>query len=90
MRHNQKRPRPSYYPVPLTAAMNNVFAWRLGKIAEEAGDPTCKDVGDYIDRGLILRRLLEEAGFYIMVTDAPKNIPHLSDLVQPWIPVEEE
>ena len=48
---------------------NNLLAYRLGLIASEAGDPNRSDVGDEIDRGLILRRLLEESGFYLMVTE---------------------
>lgn len=51
---------------PLTAAMDNVIASRLGQIATQAGKPDRKDVGDSIDRGLILRRLLEEAGYGIV------------------------
>jgi hypothetical protein len=51
---------------PLTAAMDNVLAWKLGEVAREAGNPRRTDVGDLIDRGLILRRLLEEYGFYII------------------------
>ena len=51
---------------PLTAAMDNVLASRLGVIAKEAGQPKRIDVGDSIDRGLILRRLLDEAGFEII------------------------
>lgn len=50
---------------PLTASMDNVLAWRLGEIAREAGSIEREDVGDPIDRGLILRRLLEEKGFEI-------------------------
>jgi hypothetical protein len=52
---------------PLTAAMDNVLASKLGKVAVAAGDPKRTDVGDSIDRGLILRRLLEEAGFGLVV-----------------------
>lgn len=48
---------------PLTPAMGNLAAYALGRVAERAGQPNRQDVGDYIDRGLILRRLLEEAGF---------------------------
>ena len=51
---------------PLDPNMDNVLAWRLGKIAREAGDPDRDDVGDFIDRGLILRRLLEENGFSLI------------------------
>ncbi len=50
---------------PLTASMDNVLAWRLGEIALKAGDRDRTDVGDPIDRGLILLRLLEEKGFEI-------------------------
>ena len=49
---------------PLTAAMDNLLAYRLGKIAREAGG-TRTDVGDDIDRGLILHHLLDEAGFVL-------------------------
>lgn len=51
---------------PLTAAMDNVLAWRMGKVANEAMDRKQR-VGDYIDRGLILLRLLNEAGFDVIV-----------------------
>ena len=47
----------------LTPAMDNVLAFTLGKVAREAGSSERKDVGDDIDRGLILLRLLNEAGF---------------------------
>ena len=49
----------------LTASMDNVFASRLGQIALEAGSVDRKDVGDSIDRGLILLRLLNEKGFTV-------------------------
>lgn len=42
---------------------DNLTAWRLGRIAREAGNPKRKDVGDSIDRGLILLRLLNENGY---------------------------
>jgi hypothetical protein len=49
--------------VILDRFMDNTLAYRLGKVANVAvRDP----VGDLIDRGLILRRLLEEAGFGIV------------------------
>lgn len=54
------------YGKALDSGMDNVFAWRLGEIALDAGDPKRKDVGDLIDRGLILRRLLEEKGFLLV------------------------
>ena len=53
---------------PLTAAMDNVTASKLGAIAIAAGDPKRNGVGDSIDRGLILRRLLEEGGFQLIKT----------------------
>ena len=49
---------------PLTDAMDNVLAWRLGEVAHKAVEAhSC----DLIDRGLILRRLLEESGFAVCV-----------------------
>jgi len=56
----------------LTSSMDNVLASRLGAIALAAGDVGRRDVGDAIDRGLILRRLLEEAGFELWVRGAAK------------------
>lgn len=50
---------------PLTVSMDNLDAWRLGEVCLQAASPDQK-VGDYIDRGLILRRLLEEAGYLII------------------------
>lgn len=49
----------------LTASMNNRDAWRLGEVANKAMAPEQR-VGDYIDRGLILRRLLEEEGYLLI------------------------
>ena len=49
---------------PLTAAMDNVLASKLGQIAVETCDKKQK-VGDSIDRGLILLRLLNENGFEV-------------------------
>ena len=49
----------------LNSAMDNTLAWRLGDIALKAGNPQLKGVGDYIDRGLILRKMFEEKGFAI-------------------------
>ena len=46
----------------LTAAMDNVLAWRLGEICSRAA---AASAGDYIDRGLILRQFLEDRGFRI-------------------------
>lgn len=54
-------------PRRLDASMDNVYAWRLGMIAKEAGDPNRKDVGDPIDRGLVLLQMLNAKGFTIMV-----------------------
>lgn len=45
----------------LTNSMDNVLASKLGEIARAA--MTGQRVGDSIDRGLILRRLLAEGGF---------------------------
>lgn len=49
----------------LTASMDNVYASRLGQIAQAAGDQNRKDVGDSIDRGLILLSMLNAAGFVV-------------------------
>lgn len=56
---------------PLKSSMDNVLASRLGQIADEAGSPQRTDVGDSIDRGLILRRLLEEKGFELHYIGTP-------------------
>ena len=45
---------------------DNTTASRLGEIATAAGDLARSDVGDSIDRGLILLRLLNEAGFMVV------------------------
>jgi hypothetical protein len=55
------------YTEPLTAAMDNVLAYKLGRIALDAGKPQRSGVGDNIDRGLVLRKLLEESGFYLIM-----------------------
>lgn len=44
---------------------DSVLDYQLGKIASVAGDPKRKDVGDEIDRGLILLKLLKEKGFTV-------------------------
>lgn len=53
----------------LTTSMNNQLAWRLGIIASEAGSKDRTDVGDPIDRGLVLLKLLDEKGFDVSVRD---------------------
>lgn len=50
----------------LTPAMDNVLASTLGQIALDVGRPGRDDVGDSIDRGLILRRILSEHGFKLI------------------------
>lgn len=54
-------------PKVMTASMDNVYASRLGDCAREAMAPHQK-VGDSIDRGLILLRLFNEAGFEVRAT----------------------
>lgn len=56
---------------PLTNKMDNVHAYNLGTTALKAGDRNRDDVGDLIDRGLILLELLQESGYVVMV--APKH-----------------
>jgi len=53
---------------PLTVAMDNVHASRLGQIAKEVGTQS-NGIGDSIDRGLILRRRLEEEGFHLVLIE---------------------
>jgi hypothetical protein len=48
----------------LTPAMDNLLAWRLGEVCLEAASSSQK-VGDHIDRGLIMLRLLDRAGFEV-------------------------
>jgi hypothetical protein len=69
---------PIKYSKGLTSAMNNVDASVLGSIALEAGAPNRTDVGDSIDRGLILRRLLEEQGYLIL----PLHRTNLKDAIE--------
>lgn len=68
---------------PLDSTMHNVLASRLGQIALDAGNPSRKDVGDNIDRGLILHRLLEEHGFMLVI---PKCTCHMQSLGERHIP----
>ena len=58
----------------LTASMDNVLASKLSNVATAMAAVPPEQIGDAIDRGLILRRLLEEAGFGLVVTD--ETIPH--------------
>lgn len=55
----------------LTSSMDNVLAYRLGNIARspQLHDPI--SIGDEIDRGLVLRKLLEEAGFGLVKLENP-------------------
>jgi hypothetical protein len=59
----------------LDAAMPNEQAATLGEIARTAGGQRAA-VGDAIDRGLILRRMLEEAGFgLVRLGEADPGVP---------------
>jgi len=53
--------------------MDNTTASLLGVVALNAGKPDRVDIGDSIDRGLILLRLLNEAGFDIVQKEKNKN-----------------
>lgn len=59
----------------LTASMDNVYASRLGQIALSAGAPRRNDVGDAIDRGLILLSMLNAAGFIVHADDSVPHVP---------------
>ena len=50
---------------PLDALMDNVLAWRLGEIANDA---VKWPAGDLIDRGLTLLRLLKDREFNVTYT----------------------
>jgi len=53
---------------PLDPGMDNVIASRMGEVAMSAGSRTRTDVGDNIDRGLILLRLLKEQGLSVIIS----------------------
>ena len=56
---------------PLTALMDNVLAKMLSDICLEVANQ--KDgIGDFIDRGLVLRRRLEEEGFALITIPGSK------------------
>ncbi len=57
-------------PGALTAAIDNVLAANLGRVCLAAASDE-HAAGDIIDRGLILRRLLEEEGFYLVKAEVP-------------------
>lgn len=57
----------------LTPAMDNVDASILGQISTSAGHDGRKDVGDNIDRGLILLRLLNTLGYQVARNDPPHS-----------------
>lgn len=52
---------------PLNALMDNVLAWKLGEVADAAVQAPA---GDLIDRGLVLLRLLNEAGFELRPSES--------------------
>jgi hypothetical protein len=51
---------------PLDEGIDNLTAYRLGKVGLQLIEYPREKIGDEIDRGLVLRRLLEEAGFFIV------------------------
>jgi hypothetical protein len=55
---------------PLEALMPNLDAWRLGEAARKAA---VAPAGDLIDKGLILLRLLNEAGYDVI---RPRQVAH--------------
>ena len=59
-------------PKELSASMDNVYASRLGTIADVAGQ---SEVGDSIDRGLILLRLLNQNGFTLQANHPVMQMP---------------
>lgn len=61
---------------PLTAMMDNVYASRLGRIADIAAR---QRVGDSIDRGLILLRLLRQNGFTVLADHPAMQLPPFNE-----------
>ena len=53
----------------LTSAMDNLDAGRLGDIALAVERTPREKIGDSIDRGLILLRLLNEKGYGVVKLD---------------------
>lgn len=51
----------------LTPSMSNVTASRLGRVGLQFVNYPKEKIGDSIDAGLVLRRLLEESGFGIVM-----------------------
>lgn len=51
---------------PLTGEMNNLHAYNLGTVFSKIRKVERQDIGDSIDGGLILRKLVEEAGYLII------------------------
>lgn len=60
----------------LTSAMDNVYASRLGRIADVAA---AQKAGDSIDRGLILLRLLKQNGFTVLADQPVMQLPRFND-----------
>lgn len=54
-------------PKPLDRFMDNTLAYKLGKVVDKMDSGDFNKCGDEIDKGLVLRRLLDEAGFYLIV-----------------------
>jgi hypothetical protein len=57
------------YSEPLDAGMDNLTAYRLGEVGLQLIEYPREKIGDEIDRGLVLRRLLEESGFFLVCID---------------------
>lgn len=58
---------------PITAACDNVLAWRIGEAHAAASDVTA---GDYIDRGLVLLLELRKRGLLVIqATDGAAAAP---------------
>jgi len=56
----------------LTDEINNGIAYRIGLVGLDLIRYPREKIGDEIDRGLVLRRLLEEAGFLLI--EKPKEL----------------
>lgn len=56
---------------PLTSAMDNVLAWRMGEALSKARQHSA---GDYIDVGLALLHELNAAGFDVVTAEKRTGI----------------
>lgn len=57
--------------IEILGYLSNKYAFRLGMVGLKLMRYPQEKIGDEIDRGLVLKRLLEEAGFGIVILEKP-------------------